>query len=233
MTAGLICLAAALLTWPRRSTLAPLPVTVSKTNRRGLSLDGVVPQLLGGAVGLLLLFWDSSPIGVVIAVAGGVGSFLVLRRARTRSAAAERLDSALPITLTVAGLLLRSGHPPPLALAVAARSCRSRSAGQFEAIHRRIAMGENAREAWHSLLPRPQVAAVARAALRASDSGAALAAAWESTADQVRKDQRLAAEVAARKVGVSALAPLGLCFLPSFICLGVIPIVIGLAGDIL
>ena len=27
--------------------------------------------------------------------------------------------------------------------------------------------------------------------------------------------------------------PLGLCFLPAFVCLGIIPVVAGLAGDVL
>jgi hypothetical protein len=28
------------------------------------------------------------------------------------------------------------------------------------------------------------------------------------------------------------LAPLGLCFLPAFLCLGVIPLVLGIAGEV-
>ena len=28
------------------------------------------------------------------------------------------------------------------------------------------------------------------------------------------------------------LAPLGLCFLPAFVCLGVVPLVLGIAGDV-
>lgn len=27
--------------------------------------------------------------------------------------------------------------------------------------------------------------------------------------------------------------PLGLCYLPAFICLGIVPVVVGLAGDVL
>ena len=42
-----------------------------------------------------------------------------------------------------------------------------------------------------------------------------------------------AAEQAARRVGVLAVAPLGLCFLPAFVLLGVVPVVIGLAGPLL
>ena len=34
-------------------------------------------------------------------------------------------------------------------------------------------------------------------------------------------------------LGVMVAGPLGLCFLPAFVCLGVVPVVLGLAGDIL
>jgi pilus assembly protein TadC len=36
-----------------------------------------------------------------------------------------------------------------------------------------------------------------------------------------------------QRAGVRVLAPLGLCFLPAFVCLGVVPLVIGIAGDVL
>ena len=35
------------------------------------------------------------------------------------------------------------------------------------------------------------------------------------------------------KAGVWVLAPLGVCFLPAFVCLGVVPLVLGIAGNVL
>ena len=37
----------------------------------------------------------------------------------------------------------------------------------------------------------------------------------------------------ARRAGVLVTAPVGLCFLPAFIAVGVLPVVIGLAGGVL
>ena len=37
---------------------------------------------------------------------------------------------------------------------------------------------------------------------------------------------------AADRAGVLIAGPLGLCFLPAFVCLGIVPVVAGLAGDI-
>ncbi len=41
------------------------------------------------------------------------------------------------------------------------------------------------------------------------------------------------AAAAAERAGVAISGPLGLCFLPAFVCLGIVPVVIGLAGNVL
>lgn len=231
MSAALGLIACALLTWP-----APVVAQVRRGPRhRAFSerLDKAAPRLLGAAGALTVLLWDSSPRGVVRAALTGILLTLLLSRARARATNGSAPDTRLSLALTVAALLLRTGAPPATAFAVATRATGSSHADLAASIERRIAMGESAPQAWASASAKESLGAVARAAARASDSGAALARAWETTALQLRADHRATAEVAARKVGVHALAPLGLCFLPAFICLGVIPIVIGLAGDIL
>ncbi|MDO3640328.1 type II secretion system F family protein, partial [Mycolicibacterium sp. KC 300] len=42
-----------------------------------------------------------------------------------------------------------------------------------------------------------------------------------------------AAGAAAERASVLIAAPLGLCYLPAFLCLGIVPVVAGLAGDVL
>ena len=41
----------------------------------------------------------------------------------------------------------------------------------------------------------------------------------------------MAAEI--DRAGVLVSGPLGLCFLPAFVCLGIVPVVVGLARDVL
>jgi pilus assembly protein TadC len=54
----------------------------------------------------------------------------------------------------------------------------------------------------------------------------------EAAADlRVRADD--AAAAAGERAGVMVSGPLGLCFLPAFVCLGIVPVVIGLAGSVL
>lgn len=75
--------------------------------------------------------------------------------------------------------------------------------------------------------------ALLRLARRSASSGRALAAGVAELADQYRHDAAHAASAAAERAGVLIAGPLGLCFLPAFVCLGIVPVVAGLAGDVL
>jgi tight adherence protein B len=62
---------------------------------------------------------------------------------------------------------------------------------------------------------------------RAEMSGAKLAATLTRLADRARDEAHAESIAAARRAGVLAVAPLGLCFLPAFLLLGVVPMVLG------
>jgi hypothetical protein len=74
--------------------------------------------------------------------------------------------------------------------------------------------------------------ALARLARRSASSGSALAEGAADLAEQVRQDVTHRAAAAAERAGVLIAGPLGLCFLPAFVCLGIVPVVAGLAGEI-
>lgn len=78
-----------------------------------------------------------------------------------------------------------------------------------------------------------QIDALLRLARRSSVSGAALADAVSGLAAQCRQDAVHTAAATAERAGVLIAGPLGLCFLPAFVCLGVVPVIAGLAGDFL
>jgi pilus assembly protein TadC len=75
--------------------------------------------------------------------------------------------------------------------------------------------------------------ALLRLARRSAASGAALAQGVADLADQSRHAAASAADARAQRASVLIAGPLGLCYLPAFVCLGIVPIVAGLAGDVL
>jgi Flp pilus assembly protein TadB len=77
------------------------------------------------------------------------------------------------------------------------------------------------------------LAPAARALARAAEGGAPVADAVARLAVEARAVRRAGGEQAARRAGVLAVAPLGLCFLPAFVLLGVVPVVAGLAAPLL
>ena len=59
------------------------------------------------------------------------------------------------------------------------------------------------------------------------------AAGLTELAETIRDRARDDALERSERAGVAISGPLGLCFLPAFVCLGIVPVVIGLAGGVL
>jgi hypothetical protein len=77
-----------------------------------------------------------------------------------------------------------------------------------------------------------RLAAAADAARRSAHSGSGLAELAVRAASEVRADVRSAAAARGQRAAVLITGPLGLCFLPAFLVLGVAPVVIGLASGL-
>ncbi len=97
-----------------------------------------------------------------------------------------------------------------------------------------LALGAGPDEAWQ--VPQGIVdencEALVRMARRTAYSGSAMAADVVALAERQRGEVGNAATAAAERAGVLVAGPLGLCFLPAFICLGLVPVVAGLAGEV-
>jgi pilus assembly protein TadC len=96
-----------------------------------------------------------------------------------------------------------------------------------------VALGADPGAAWAPALEEASTARLARAARRSARSGAAVADVAESAAADLRAEAADAVEARAERAGVLVTGPLGLCFLPAFLALGIVPVVIGLAGPLL
>lgn len=177
----------------------------------------------GGAIGLVAGLLATA---VIPRLLGRADLFEQRQQARRR---AEDLPAALDLVC----VCLRAGQPVDQAMAHVADVLDGPLREDLTIVSALHALGADARVAWSELASDPVLAPVARAMARAGGSGSALATALAGVAEQCRDRLQEEVEGAARRVGVFVLAPLGLCFLPAFVCLGVVPTILGVAGSVL
>jgi Flp pilus assembly protein TadB len=144
---------------------------------------------------------------------------------------------AEPTALAGAWDLLAASLRCGLPVASAVRAVAGQLPGAEGSVLRRVAdvlaLGADPATAWRPALACPTVAGLATAAVRTARSGAAMADAVDELAAGLRAAATDHAEARAQRAGVLIACPLGLCFLPAFFCLGIAPVVIGLAGQLL
>ncbi len=140
--------------------------------------------------------------------------------------------SSLPLALDLTAVALRSGQPLEHAL-LAAAPAAGPSARQWIAVARLLGLGADPAQAWAAVEDDPALGRVAAAARRSAHSGVRIAAAFENLAADLRAQAGEAGRARAHRAGVYAAAPLGLCFLPAFVCLAIIPALVGLAATVL
>ena len=184
------------------------------------------PPPLAAAVSGLLVTIAAGPLaGGVVAVA----VWWFLRRAR-------RPPQVDPMTVAAAWDLLaaclRAGLPVPTAMTVVAGELPPDAASALRSSAELLALGADPATAWEPATSNQDTAPLARGARRAAQSGTALADLVTDLAASVRATAADNAEATAQRAGVLITAPLGLCFLPAFVCLGVAPVIAGLAGQI-
>jgi pilus assembly protein TadC len=184
--------------------------------------------VVAGHVGLLF----AAPVAVAVLF----GARRLLARRATKPV--DRQGTAFLLDLLAA--VLRAGAPVDQAIEAVASSVRDYGGDRLRVaveplsvVGRLLRLGTEPQQAWAVLDRLPELAPVAAAGRRCADSGARLAGALADTAEQLRAQHLQAALVRARRAGSWALLPLGLCFLPAFVCLGVVPVVLGVAGQVL
>lgn len=232
--AALLLFGAALTTWPRRSAahrvalLMPSPrrIVLPRLGKRtchvllALTSGLSVFFLLGGLAGT---FW-----GTVVAT----GAWWLLRRSERRRPPGEDIAERLRVagTLDLFAACLKAGLPVPIALEAVADIAPEDAGRALRSASGLLALGATPDEAWAPVRSRPELSDLATAAIRTSRAGTALAAASADLAARLRADLDAEAEERAEHASVVLALPVGLCFLPAFFCLGVLPVVIGLAG---
>lgn len=208
---------------PAASGGGPATVRRLACTLAGLALAVVLPPVVG------------LPAGAAAAVLGP-GLLARLEPASVRRER-ERLRADLPLVLDLLAACLAGGASLPGAAAAVGDAVDGPAGRRLARVATALHVGAPPSTAWLLLAgDRPDddpLGAAARSLARAADSGAAVAAALTRLADDARSQSRSAGAAAARRAGVLAVAPLGLCFLPAFVLLGVVPVVLGLAAPVL
>ncbi len=146
---------------------------------------------------------------------------------------------AVASSFDVLAVCLEAGMAVAAAAAAAAPAAPPKLARVLRRAADLLALGADPAVAWSIPPDLPlssidaQIDALLRLARRSASSGAALAGGVAELADQSRHNATQAAAAAAERAGVLIAGPLGLCFLPAFVCLGIVPVVAELAGDVL
>lgn len=178
--------------------------------------------VLGGRLGV--------PAGLVCAA----GSWVVLARTEPSAVRRRREDARRQLPHLV-GLLvgpLRAGAATEEALALVCAALPGPAADRFEDVRRRLRWGTDPAVVWDDLGSDPELGLLGRTLARAHGSGASVGEAIEALSAELGHAGRADVEDRARQVGVRAAVPLGLCLLPAFLLLGIVPLVAGLLASI-
>ena len=224
MTVVVLAAAAAALCWPARLSIgARLREMTRSTADPTTNAEGVRRPLIIFAVvaiaGLLLLggpWW----LTMLLAVAAVVGS-------RTRPPVGPGSDE-VPLLADLMAACLSAGARPADALAASSVAAGPWLGDRCGVVVRALSAGAPAADAWAEWLHDDRLAPIARTCIRTAGSGAAAAAELIRVAARLRASRRAIGQQRVARAAVWIVLPLGVCFLPAFVAVGVVPLVVSL-----
>jgi Flp pilus assembly protein TadB len=210
----------------------------SHRSSRSRWVRGGYSQVLRGAAslgsGASLFCVSANAVAVVAALGSSVAVWALVPKLLTRSSGLDAAEVArMPLVLDLVTSVLRAGQPVGVALTLGADAAGPRLREELRRTGALLRLGALPSDAWSKLAEEPRLRPVAVVAVRSADSGIRLAAAWSALAGELRAEAATGATARANRTGTWVMAPLGLCFLPSFICLGIAPVVVGIATELI
>jgi tight adherence protein B len=178
--------------------------------------------LFGGGAGTVALI-----VGLGLLLAGRVWSGALIRTA-TRAGGTEGLAAA------VLAAALRAGLPLPAALMQVGQAWPGALGGALKGVGEALARGEPWDAAWDEAAAAVPgnadfVRSLNSAAWLMWNSGVEGAPLLDAMRARLARAERRHLTQAAARLGVYLMAPLGLCYLPAFVALGLVPIMLSLA----
>ena len=210
---------------PPAGVSPPSPRAVrTRSPHRSVIASAVVALAVAGALG--------GASGVVLGAVAGAAAASSMTRADSAAERSRqvRLRRDLPIACDLLAACVAAGVSPLLALDEVAGAVPGPLGLVLAGVSRGAQVGLPPDAAWSPYLDGapPELRTLAAVLARSDASGSSPARTLDALAVDLRERRRLDGEAAARRAGVLMVAPLGLCFLPAFVVLGVVPMVAGL-----
>ncbi|GEL18248.1 type II secretion system F family protein [Pseudonocardia asaccharolytica] len=189
-------------------------------------VGGLAVAVLGGAAA-------NVAAGIALGVAATGALIFATPRLRAGDGAADRDDGSLAGGWELIAVCLEVGLPVPVAVEAAAARLPGRTGTHLRRVAGLLQLGADPADAWRTADAVAALAVFGRAARRSATTGAALAQVARTEATRLRAELIDTARARSQRAAVLMTGPLGLCFLPAFLVLGIAPVVIGLTGDVL
>lgn len=218
-----------------RTAAAPYRLAGAPAALRRPAAGPTTTRIAAAALGVSAALVIGGPAGLIAGTAATLGCLRAVRRLEPASGRRRRESRAaeLPLTLDLVAVCLQAGMPLVAALETVAAALPGPFTDDLRLVAGLQRLGAGPAAAWAGLAGDQDLAPVARTVERSAESGSRLAAAFGRLAADRRSALASAGLARARTAGVVAMAPLGLCFLPAFVCLGIVPIVLSLAAEVL
>ncbi|WP_244931074.1 type II secretion system F family protein [Nocardioides sp. W7] len=187
--------------------------------------------LLAGMAGAVFV---GGPVGPAAGAGAGVVVWFVIGRAEPPSVRRRRDQTRadLPHVVGLLASALRAGAATGEAVGVVCDALPGAAADRLAPVAARLALGADPVRVWEQLADDDALGPLGRALARAQATGAPVVRSVERLADDLATGARAEVEDRARAVGVKAALPLGLCLLPAFVLIGIVPLVAGLLGTV-
>jgi tight adherence protein C len=216
-----------LVPWAARPAPRRVRCVLAQRGARAADRHGRAPLravLLVGTGALAAVLWPPCLLAV--------GAWMVLapwwRRRQARRRRDEAVVRGLPDTVDLLALAIGAGHTPRQGVSALARAAPWPFDAAFAEVDGRTARGERLVDALGSLQQLgAAVQPLSLALLGVERHGTALGSTLEQLRVEARRQRRLQAETAARKLPVRLSFPLVCCVLPAFVLLTLAPLLAG------
>ncbi|MEV2245133.1 type II secretion system F family protein [Streptomyces sp. NPDC049970] len=177
-------------------------------------------------------------VGCGVGLAAGYGAWRLQRsrwgrRDEAGDAEAALIARQMPLAADLLASCISAGAGPRDAAEAVGESMGGPIGDRLARTAAEIRLGGEPADAWGRFGEIPGAEALALCLERAGTTGAPAAEPVSRLADEMRAERASAAVARAQRAGVLITAPVGLCFLPAFLAVGVAPVVIGLATGLL